>query len=75
MESHLHIRSFRLALDERSVLQVEGDVEGSPYQDAVWDASYADLKCLIYRGYGTRDDLFSISKVKFQVLSHHPNSG
>jgi hypothetical protein len=73
VESHLHIRSFRLALDERSVLQVEGDFEGPPYHDAVWGASYADLKCLIYRGYGTRDDPFSISKVKFQVLSHPLN--
>jgi hypothetical protein len=75
VESNLHIRSFRLTLDERSVLQVEGDFEGPPYQDAVWGASYPDLKCLIYRCYGTRDDPFSISKVKFQVLSHPTELG
>ena len=46
-----------------------------PYHDAVWGASYADLTCLIYRDYGTRDDPFSISKVKFQVLSHPAELG
>lgn len=53
--------------------KLKGDFEGPPYQDAVWGASYADLKCLIYRRYGTGTIPSRSRKSSFRYSPTQPN--